>query len=461
MTEKKGASKKEQEKRINTREIVLQMLLEILEKGEYSHIVLKGVLDKYAYLEKTDRSFIKRLTEGVVERKLELDYIINQFSKTKTERMKPMIREILRMGVYQIFYMEKVPDNAACNESVKLAQTHGFASLKGFVNGVLRSAARGKEKISYPDRMKEPVRYLSVCYSMPEWIVSMWLDRFGEEKTEKILGGLLGKRPVIIRLQADEKEREELIAAMKRSGMALRQTKELAYAYEVERFDKVETIPGFAQGKVMVQDLGSMLITEAAGIKEGDRVIDVCGAPGGKALHAAYLAGKSGHVLVRDLSEYKVSLIRENLARSGLCNVEAQAWDATVLDESCREKADVVIADLPCSGLGVIGRKADIKYRLKSEEPAKLAELQRSILEVVQAYVKKGGVLMYSTCTLTEEENERNVQWFTENYPFRIGFVRSLFPTGKDGGESGNGRENDADATDGFFMARLERIEEA
>lgn len=460
MTDKKSAFKSNQGKRINTREIVLQMLMEVLEKGEYGHLVLKSVLDKYAYLDKTDRSFMKRLTEGVIERKPELDYIINCFSKTKTEHMKPVIREIIRMGTYQIFYMERVPDNAACNEAVKLAQAHGFASLKGFVNGVLRTIAREKDSIDYPDRTENPVEYLAVHYSMPKWIVEMWLSRFGMEETEKILGGLLEKRPLMIRIQTEEHERKALTDEMRKSGMTLRQTKELAYAYEIGQFDRVEMIPGFLTGKVMVQDLGSMIITEAAGIREGDFVMDVCGAPGGKALHAAYLAGRKGHVIARDLSEYKVSLIKENLERSGLDNVTVQVWDATVFDEAYREKADVVIADLPCSGLGVIGRKADIKYRLKKEDIAEVAALQRQILMTVQAYVKKGGVLMYSTCTLTEEENEQNVKWFTENYPFRASFTRTLFPTGKSRMEGAGGQEGDMDSTDGFFMARLEKTEE-
>lgn len=443
------AQRKATTNKINTREIALQIILAVLEEGEYSHLVLKSVLDKYAYLDKTDRSFIKRLSEGVIERRIELDYIIDQFSKTKVSKMKPMIRSILRMGVYQIFYMEKVPDNAACNESVKLAQAHQFTSLKGFVNGVLRNIARAREQIKYPDKTKEPAQYLSIIYSMPEWIVSKWLAKYGLLETEAILKGLLETRPVMIRLNVPETAQEALIAELTNSGVKLQKSNELAYAYQISGYDRIESLPGFADGRFMVQDTGSMMITHTAGIKPGDFVVDVCGAPGGKAIHAAFLTGEKGKVSVRDISEYKVSLIKENLQRTGFQNVSAIVWDATVLDETMIAKADVVIADLPCSGLGVIGRKADIKYRLKPEDIEQIADLQRQILDVVQNYVKPGGVLMYSTCTLTEEENEQNVQWFLEHYAFRMTEQRTLLP----------GQQNEKeDETDGFFMARFERV---
>lgn len=442
------ADRKASEKKINTREIVLQILLEVMEKGSFSHLVLKNVLDKYAYLDKTDRNFIKRLSEGVIERGIELDYVIDQFSKTKVKKMKPMIRNILRMGVYQIIYMEKVPDNAACNEAVKLAQAHQFASLKGFVNGVLRNIARNREKIVYPDQKEAPLQYLSVVYSMPEWICKMWLTRFGFEKTERILTGLLERRPVTIRLNVQPEESAEVIDVLRGEGVTVTPVKELAYAYQIADFDRVDLLPGFSNGKFMVQDLGSMLITHLAGISPGDNVIDVCGAPGGKALHAAFLTGEKGHVDVRDLSDYKVSLIEENLARTDFSNVTAKVWDATIEDADSIGKADVVIADLPCSGLGVIGRKADIKYRLKPEDIKEVSALQRTILSVVQSYVKPGGILMYSTCTLTEEENEKNAAWFCEQYPFEKTGERTLFP--------GVWEEN-PDGTDGFFMARFVR----
>lgn len=434
--------------KVNTREIVLQILLEVLEKGEYSHLVIKNTLDKYGYLEKADRSFINRLSQGVIERKLELDYILNQFSKTKVEKMKPMIRTILRMGVYQLLYMEKIPDNAACNESVKLANAHKFTSLKGFVNGVLRNIARNKDKIVYPDSKKDVMKYFSVVYSMPEWIVKKWIGYYGEKQTERILKGLIEPRPVTIRMNVPEAEIPSLVEEIKGDGVDISRSSELAYAYKIENYDRIEMLPGYYEGKFMIQDLGSMMITHMAGIKPGDKIIDVCGAPGGKALHAAYLTGEMGSVDVRDLSDYKVNLIEENIDRSGFQNIKAKVWDATVRDSESVEKADVVIADLPCSGLGVIGRKGEIKYRMSETDMKEIASLQRKILSTVQGYVKPGGTLMYSTCTLTEEENECNTAWFLENFQFEEVERRTIFP-GKN--------EVTGDETDGFYMVRFKK----
>lgn len=431
---------------INTREVVLEMLLEILEKGRYSHLVTKAVLDKYSYLEQNDRAFMKRLCNGCVEQKIRIDYVLNQFSSTKVEKMKPVIRNILRMGVYQILFMDKIPDSAACNEAVKLAGKKGFDKLKGFVNGVLRNIARQKEELKYPERKKDLCSYLQITYSMPEWIVKMWSEQYGEEKTEAILNGLLKERPFTLRLDESlsGEEKEDLLKQVKEAGIQLENCEELAYAYRVLKMDSIENIPGFLEGKWMVQDLGSMLITQFGKIKPGDTVIDVCGAPGGKALHAAAKIGKDGKVFVRDLTDYKVSLIEENLARAGYTNVIPQVMDATVVDPSSVGAADVVIADLPCSGLGVIGRKPDIKYRVKPQDLEDIAQLQRTILQVVYQYVKPGGTLLYSTCTLNKKENEENVAFIREHLPFVLEEAKELLP--------GNGD------TDGFYMARFKRI---
>lgn len=430
---------------VNTREVVLEMLIEIFEKGKYSHLVTKAVLDKYSYLEKNDRSFIKRLCNGCVERKIQIDYVLNQFSNTKVEKMKPVIRNILRMGVYQILFMDKVPDSAACNEAVKLARKKGFDRLKGFVNGVLRNVARSKEELKYPEKAKDMVSYLHITESMPEWIVKLWIEQYGADKTQEILSGLLKERPLTLRLDEGigQEEKEALLSQVQEAGVELEQCEELAYAYRVRKVDSLELLPGFMEGKWMVQDLGSMLITQFGNIKEGDTVIDVCGAPGGKALHAASKTGKKGKVYVRDLTDYKVSLIEENLERAAYTHVIPQVMDATVLDSASIEKADVVIADLPCSGLGVIGRKPDIKYRVQPQDLEEIAQLQKKILKVVYQYVKPGGILLYSTCTLNKKENEENVAFIKEHLPFELEEIKELLPGKGD--------------TDGFYMARFKR----
>ena len=353
---------------VNVREIILETLLLITRDGEYSHIALKNVLDKYQYLEKRERAFITRVVEGTLERQIEIDYIINQFSKVKVNKQKPVIRTILRSSVYQLKYMDHVPDSAVCNEAVKLAGKKGFVNLKGFVNGVLRNISRNLDMVSYPDPSNE-IACLSVRYSL------------------------------------------------EKDGVVYRRHPVLPYAYELTNYDYLAGLLAFQKGYFYIQDISSMQVAEWAEPKEGDYVIDVCAAPGGKAIHLAEKLSGTGYVEARDLTEYKVALIEENIERSGLDNIEAVCQDATINDEASYEKADILIADLPCSGLGILGKKPDLKSKMTVEMAKGLADLQRQILTVVHNYVKPGGKLLYSTCTINREENEDNTAWFVENFP--------------------------------------------
>lgn len=427
------------------REIILDALMEILEKKQYSHLVMRATLDKYAYLPVQERRFIKRCCEGTVEQMIRIDYVLSQFSRTPVKKMKPLIRTVLRMSAYQILFMDSVPDSAACNEAVLLAKKRGFAGLAGFVNGVLRSISRGKETIAYPDRDADLEGWLGISYSMPRWIVSMWLKEYGAQKTEKMLKGLLDVRPVTIRVRDDvtDAEKELLLSRMTEEKIAWEQGGEIPYAYALQNVDNISGIPGFAQGRIALQDIGSMWVVELAGVKSGDFVVDVCSAPGGKAIHAADKLAGNGSVLARDLTDYKVSLIEENIDRCNTSCVRTQVWDATVRDEALTEQADVLIADLPCSGLGVIGRKGDIKYRVQKEDIAEIAALQKKILSAVWPYVKKGGILMYSTCTITAEENEKNRDWILKNLPFTLEVEKTMLPG--------------VEKSDGFYMAKFVR----
>lgn len=393
-------------KAINERELVLGILMEITEGGKYSHIVLREVLGKYQYLAKHERAFITRVTEGTLERTIELDYIIDCFSKVKVRKMKPVIRNILRSSVYQLKYMDQVPASAVCNEAVKLAAKKGFVNLKGFVNGVLRNVARNLDQIVYPD--------MSVTYSMPEWIVKQWLSIYDRETVERMLQDFLRKKPITIRLNPERMSKEELLLRFEEKGVTVEGHPYLPYAFCISGYDYLADLPGFTEGAFYVQDISSMLVAEIAAPKENDRVIDVCAAPGGKALHMAQLLGGTGHVEARDLTEYKVELIRENIHRAGLANVEAVRQDATELSDSSVEAADIVIADLPCSGLGVLSKKTDLKYKMTEEMQSELVQLQRRILSQVKQYVRPGGVLVYSTCTIHDAENMGNVHWFLE-----------------------------------------------
>ncbi len=427
----------------NTREIVLDTLLEMERGREYSNQIIKAVLDKYDYLDSQDKRFIKRLAEGCVERRIELDYILNQYSTVPVNRMKPLIRCLMRMGVYQILYMDGVPDSAACNEAVKLAGQRKFTNLKGFVNGVLRKVAARKDEISLPDFESEPLRHLSVRYSMPEWIVQMWLDEYGTQQTRELLEQLLAVHPVTVRFagRITQAQRQAYVESWQREGVRVTPSEYLDYAYYLEGVQGVTGLAGYAEGAFLVQDISSMLCVEAAGLREGACVMDVCAAPGGKALLAAQ---RAAHVLARDVSEQKMERIRENACRMGLEDkMTLELWDACLPDESRAESADVVFMDVPCSGLGVLGKKRDIKYRVTPESLKELTELQRRIIEGSWRYVKPGGVLMYSTCTINRQENQEMCGWICENFPFTLEESRQLLPQQAH--------------MDGFFYARLRR----
>lgn len=437
------------------------MLLEITEKESYSHLVMRDVLDKYNYLPGRDKAFLKRVTEGTLERRIQIDYILDQFSRVPAASMKPFIRNLLRLSVYQLFFMDSVPDAAVCNEAVKLAGKRGFRSLSGFVNGVLRNIARNRDRICWPDREKEPVGFLSVKYSVPLWLVEKLLSERGRERTESILESFLVPAPVTIRIRQElgSQEREELISRMRQTGAAADPHPYHPFAYTLRGAEGISSLPGFSEGLFMVQDTSSMLVCEAAGIRPGQRVIDVCASPGGKAVHAAEKLKESGFVSARDLTEYKAGLIRDNSRRMRADRVETLIWDARRLREEDIESADAVLADLPCSGLGVIGRKKDIKYRMSPESLLELAKLQRQILGTVWRYVKPGGVLIYSTCTINPGENEENVGWFLERYPFHLESLSSCLPQELSGeGESGMLQLLPGiHKSDGFFLARLVR----
>lgn len=429
---------------VNERELVLDMLLQITRDGEYSHIVIKNVLDKYQYLDKRERAFITRVVNGTLERMIEIDYIINLFSKVKVNKMKPLIRTILRSSVYQMKYMDSVPDSAICNEAVKLAGKRGFVNLKGFVNGVLRNISRNLDKINYPDE-KDKVSYLSVKYSLPEWLVKQWLNVYDEETVKTIGSAFLEEKPLTVRFNERKIKKEDLVGILKKEGVTVGEVPEIPCALYLSGYDHLSALPSFCEGLYQVQDLSSMQVALWSGVKEGDQVLDVCAAPGGKSIHIAELLNGTGHVEARDLTEYKVDLLRDNIERSGLTNIEAVCQDATVYDPDKKKSADIVIADLPCSGLGVLGKKPDLRYKMNEKTEADLVELQRKILSVVKDYVKPDGKLLYSTCTIHREENEGNVEWFLKEYlEFELVKDKQMIP-GKDAG-------------DGFYIAILKRM---
>ncbi len=428
----------------NARESVLDILLTLEKEHTFSNKLIKETLDRQGSLPGRDKAFIKRMAEGTIERQIELDYYLNQVSSVPVAKMKPLIRCLLRMSAYQLLYMDAVPDSAVCNEACKLAEKRGFHRLKGFVNGVLRNLAKQKDSLSLPEK-GEGAEFYSVKYSMPKWLVEMWISQYGEKDTETILEGLLQIHPVSLRFRTNlqEEEAKNLVGRMKEAGAIVTQSQVHPLIYLVSNIDGVDSLPGYGEGAFMVQDASSALAVEAAQIKEGDFVMDICAAPGGKSIFAAEKAGSTGQVLARDVSEEKLARIKENISRMKADNVSTQMFDATVQDGKYREKADVLLADVPCSGLGVMGKKRDIKYHVTKESLGEIVALQKKIIENSWRYVKPGGILLYSTCTIHRGENEEMVKWIVENFPFEQEASNQILPG--------------IVVSDGFFYSRPKR----
>lgn len=441
---------------MNVREIVLDMLMELSKENAYCHLLIRDVLKKYNYLDARDKAFIKKVTEGVIERKIELDYVINLFSNTKVHKMKPLIREVLRMSVYQILYMEQVPDSAVCNEAVKLVEKRKFFNLKGFVNGVLRNIARKKDTICYKD--------ISTKYSMPQWLVDRLSASYDEKTVESILASFLTEKPVSIRRKESlsDTQWKEIVLQLENAGIEVKKQSYLPYAYELRKVEGLGNIDSFQKGDFTVQDVSSMLVAECAGVKENQTVLDLCAAPGGKSMHIAEKLNGTGKVYSFDVSEKKTDYILDNVNRLGYKNVEVAVNDATVFKEALVEKGDIVIADVPCSGIGVIGKKCDIKYRINEEEIQNIVELQKKIMENAWKYVKKGGTLIYSTCTIGKDENEDMVRWLTENTPLKPESLDAYLPEELLSDTTKKGYLQllpGIHKCDGFFIARLKRVD--
>ena len=449
--------------RVNERYIVLEMLLELGE-GVPSHIILDDTLYKYAYLEKRQRAFITRLFTGTIENRLFLDFVIGQFSHVKIKKIKPVVKEALRMAVYQLFFMDRVPESAAVNESVKLVRKYGLNGLVPFANGILRNIVRNKDKIQYPDRKSEHDEYMSVMYSMPLWLVRHFNKEYGNSG-DGIIEALSCGRPLYIRVNTGKIRPEELIDKFLAQGIEAKASPLRSDMLKIEGVDSLVFMPEFEEGLFTVQDVSSSLAVFFSGVKEGDKVIDLCAAPGGKTCDLAAIAGNSGRVLSFDISEEKVRLIEENVSRLGLENVDIAVNDATIFKEELMESADLVFCDLPCSGLGIMARKPDIKYNSSEEKIRELSLLQKKILDNAVKYVKFGGTLLFSTCTMTKAENEENFRYISEKKGFSTyGFDNLLIDefTREEKKEASGGYLRlipGAHDTDGFFISRFKKYE--
>lgn len=427
-------------------------LLQKMDSSEaYSNILLDSALNE-TDLSARDRAFAAALFYGVIERRLTLDYIIEKNSSIAFEKLDSAVVAILRAGLYQLLYMPSVPESAAVNESVKLCKKMKLFSAQGFVNGMLRGFIRNGRRIDYTGL--DAVQRLSIEHSCPQWLTEKWLEEYGTEHTVRALKASVGRPPVYARVNNLKVSSEKLIELLNKEGISAEKYPQLNGCIRLKKTGDIEKSKAFRQGLFHVQDISSQLCCLTLRPIVNETVLDICAAPGGKSFTMAELMGNNGRIISMDLHEKRVGLIVNGAERLGLRIVEAKQNNALKFNPELPE-ADRVLCDVPCSGLGVIRRKPEIKYK-NPQDFKDLPEMQRAVLEMSARYVKVGGTLVYSTCTLSRAENDEVADSFAWNHPefspivqpvpisAENSFKRTYFPD-----ESGG---------DGFFTASFRRI---
>ena len=413
-------------KEYDSRQMALEILLKT-EEGTFVHTALKEALDACPAAGRNEKAFVKRLVTGTVSARLQLDAILRRFVNKDPAKLKTKARLILETGLYQILYMDAVPDRAVCNEAVRLAAQNGVGYFKGFVNGTLRNLCRNRASLLDFSDVADPLEKLSLRYAMPLWLVRMWEAAYGEEKTLKMLQAFLQESKTTVRVNTAKTDTAACGRLLNEEHISFTVHPYCPEALVLQSTGNISGLSSFQRGWYQVQDASSILAGDVAGIRPGDRILDLCAAPGGKAMHAAARTGERGSVIACDLTEKKTALIEENARRLGLPQVQVQVRDACVFVPAFEAGFDLVIADLPCSGLGVIGRKSDIKYRVREEDIEALAKLQRQMLSNALRYVRPGGTLVFSTCTVNQKENDENFRWLASQQGLQaVGFSRLL-----------------------------------
>lgn len=439
---------------MNARQAAFLSLEKMRKSGSYSNLEINSSIEKYGFSD-ADRAFYTRLVYGVTERMISLDRVIGHYSARPCEKIDPDVLTVLRMGAYQLLYMDSVTPYAAVNESVALV-SKSKKSAGAFVNALLRRVAEKKDEGVYPDASSDRIGYLSAYYSYPEWLCRMWSDDYGYGKCESILKAQNEAPFPTLRVNTLKTTREELISGLKERGIFCREGDISPFAVRLDDGARIGTLDETADGRAFVQDEASQACALTLGAKKGDVVIDVCSCPGGKSFSLAIGMENSGKVYSFDLHASKLSLVGKGAKRLGIDIIETREHDSTKTVPELEGKADRVLVDAPCSGLGVIAKKPELRYKDKSAVE-RLPEIQYSILSASSRYLKPGGRLVYSTCTLNIRENEEVARRFLDS---RTDFrpVDFALPNGK---KSDGGMLTlfpDTDGTDGFFISLFEKV---
>ena len=442
----------------NIRRLAMKALVDINRDKKYANIVLPHYIMQEK-LEDLDRRFFTELVYGVVRRQNYLDAIIEHLTKKPVKRVSPLVLEILRLGIYQLIYMDKVPSSAAVNESVKLAKKVA-PGMDRFINAVLRNVDRKREEISIDSLASSEAERISFIYNQPLWLVNLWIQQRGVEETSDVCEWFNETPLLTARVNTLKISREALLEELTEAGWNVEPSHMIPEAIIVHSHKgQLQQAKWVQQGALTFMDEASMAVAYAMDPKEGMHILDICAAPGGKTLHMSTLMKNTGSIVATDIHEHKVNLLEENAKRMGATNVTAQQGDATAFHEAWKAQYDAVLVDAPCSGLGILQKKLDMRWRKDASQLTSLPELQLQILENASSYVKIGGYLVYSTCTINELENEHVIQAFLDKHAnYSLEDVAPLLPFATEG-PMVTLLPHVYDM-DGFFIARLRKEKE-
>lgn len=439
---------------MNARKIIVEILDNVFYNAAYSNIELTKRLNRDNVNDK-DKGLITEIVYGTVRYKDKIDFIIKNFIKD-IKLVEPRILNILRATVYQIMFLDRVPSYAAVNEAVQLAKEVSFNSSK-FVNGVLRNILRNQDKDFY--KGLEPRKAMAVNYSFPNWMVDLFINQYGMDAAKKIMHNLNNTPNVTVRVNELKGDYDEVFTSLEENGYDIAEGVICPEAIQINKGSNVENNSLFKDGYITVQDESAMLIAPNMDIEEGMKVLDLCSAPGGKTTHISELLNNTGTVIACDIYDHKINLIKENCDRLGITNVEYKIQDATQENKEFIKFADRVLIDVPCSGLGIIRKKPEIKWTKKKEDLHSLTKIQREIMVNSWEYLKDEGIMFYSTCTLNKHENEDNINWFISQHKDAI--IEEMYFGKADNivyNENGTVTILPTEAMDGFFLAKIKKV---
>ena len=424
----------------------------VLEEQGHSDVIFHRITDGMKTLTVQEKRFLKRLSYGAIEWAVESDAYIRHFSSLSVRRLEPSVRTVLRMALYEILHMDTVPEAVSCHEAVELLKSVAGERYAGFVNGVLRSVLRQRDEV----RLR-PWEELA----LPKNLYEYFLDRYGKKTTKKLANAFLERQPeVTIHIDSNKISVREYEEHLQSCNLQYASGHYMRDSFLIRHCEDVRSLSGYEEGWFFVQDESSMLAVLCADIQSGDTVVDVCASPGGKSMHALLRMNGQGFLSYRDISEKKLSRVRENLRRLQYTNAKGKVWDGTRADREWRERADVVLADVPCSGMGIIGKKPEIKYHAL-QKVEKLVPLQREICQASLTMLRKGGVFLYSTCTICEKENEENVMWLEEHCGLKREALDAFLPEELQNKMTAQGMIQmlpGIHKSDGFFVARFRKV---